>query len=150
MSNYVEQIIDETKSLIAGELGSTYQELRFIYDIEKNGLRNARLAYGVRPLGAGTAETLVRAYTLDHQFEIILSDTFARGDNDEQREAALNAMYDKSDEIFKELVNHKINLSSFVLNIFEPSMSEPEFLDDNKFIVLRMQYLVKYRSDLNL
>lgn len=150
MSNYVEQILTETKSLIAGELGSDYQLLRFIYDVEKNGLRGAFKAYGVRPLFASTAETVTRVYTLDHQFEVILTDTFARGDNDSQREAALNVMYDKSDEIFKELVNHKINLSNFVLNIFDPTISEPEFLDDNKFVVLRMQYFVKYRSALNL
>jgi hypothetical protein len=150
MSNYVEQILTETKALIATELGSDYQELQYIYELEKNTVRGARLAYGVRPLAADTAESVTRVYTLDHVFEVILTDTFARGDNDSQRETALNTMYDKSDEIFKELVNHKINLASFVLNIFNPSLSDPEFLDDNKMIVLRMQYIVKYRSDLNL
>jgi hypothetical protein len=135
---------------MAAELGSDYQELQYIYDIEKNTVRGARLAYGVRPLAADTAESVTRVYTLDQAFEIILTDTFARGDNDSQRETALNIMYDKSDEIFKELVNHKINLANFVLNIFNASLLEPEFLDDNKFIILRMQYLVKYRSALNL
>ena len=150
MSNYVEQIITQSKLLIANELGSDYQELQFIYDIEKNTLRGARLAYGIRPLNAFTAEGVTRVYTLDHEFEVILTDTFARGDNDSQREASLNTMYDKSDEIFKELVNKKINLANFVLNLFNPSISEPEFLDDNKFIILRFQFTVKYRSALNL
>jgi hypothetical protein len=150
MANIVEQILTETKSLMATELGGDYQELAFIYDVEKNNLRGARMAYGVRPVDASSAATLTRSYTLDHVFEIILTDTFARGDSDAQRETSLNTMYDKADEIFKSLVNHKINLPSTVLNVEEPSIAEPEFLDDNKLIVLRMQYVVKWRSDLNL
>jgi len=118
--------------------------------VEKNNLRDAKLAYGVRPLDAANAATLTRSYTLDHGFEVILTDTFARGDSDKQREDSLKVMYDKADEIFKNLVNHKINLASVVLDIQDPSLSEPEFLDDSKFVILRMQYVVKYRSNLNL
>lgn len=150
MANIVEQIIGESKTLIQSELGAGYQELQFIYNVEKNSLRGAKLAWGVRPLEASPAATVVRVYTLDHVFEIILTDTFARGDNDSQREEALNTMYNKADEIFKNLVNHKINLPSLVLNIEEPSLAEPEFLDDHKFVILRMQYVIKYRSNLNL
>lgn len=150
MSTYVSQIITQTLSVISTELGSTYQQLRYVYDVEKNGLRGAYLAYGVRPLDASSAETICQNYTFDHGFEVILTNTIARTDSDSQATTALGTMYNKADEIFKALVNTKINLASFVLNVFDPSMSEPEFLDDQKYVVLRMQYKVKYRSQLDL
>jgi hypothetical protein len=150
MSTYVSQILTSTKSIISTELGSDYQALRYIYNVELNGLRGAYKAYGVRPLAASSNETICRNYTLDHQFEVILTDTFARADNDSQIETSIGTMYNKADEIFKELVNQKIGLSSFVLNVFDPSISEPELLGDQKFVILRMQYTIKYRSALNL
>jgi len=150
MANTVEQILTQTKSIITNALGADYQELRYIYDIEKNNLREARLAYGVHPLDAASADTVTCYYTLDHSFEIILTDTFARGDSDAQRETALNTMYNKADEIFKDMVSRKVNLPTLVLNVFEPGLGNPEFLDDNKFIVLRMGYSIKYRSRLDL
>jgi hypothetical protein len=80
----------------------------------------------------------------------MLTDTIARDDSDAQRETVLNTMYNKAHEIFKDLVNQKINLASFVMNVSQPSLSEPEFIDDNKIVILRMQFVVKYRSNLNL
>ena len=150
MSTYVSQIITQIKAIAAAELGSTYQELPRIYDLSKLNLRTAKLAYSVRPLDASPAETIVRAYTLDHGFEIILTDTIARDDTDAQRETALNTMYNKADEIYKDLVNYNLNLASFVMNVSQPSFNEPEFMDDNKIVILRMQFIVKYRSNLNL
>lgn len=150
MATFVSQILTQIKAIIAAELGNTYTELPRIYDLSKSDLRRARLGYGVRPLDATPAETVVRAYTLDHGFEIILTDTIARDDSDAQRETVLNTMYDKADEIFKDLVNQKINLATFVMNVSQPSLSEPEFIDENKLVILRMQFIVKYRSALNL
>ena len=149
MSALVSNILTQTKSVISTELGATYQELPFIYDVSKNNLRRAEKAYGVRPLSALPTEGVTKVYTLDHDFEVILSDTFARGDSDSQRETALNTMYDKADEIFKALIATKINLAATVLHVFGPTLSEPEFFDDNKMVILRMQYTVKYRSTLD-
>lgn len=150
MSTYVSQIITQTLSVISTELGSTYQQLRYVYDLDKNDYRGRYLAYGVRPLDAVSAESIVRNYTLDQGFEVILTDTIARTDSDSQITTSLGTMYNKADEIFKALVNTKINLASFVLNVFDPSLNEPEYFDDQKYVVLRMQYKVKYRSQLDL
>lgn len=148
MSNYVQQIITNVKSEAATTLGSSYQELQFVYDVEKNNYRGAYLGYGVRPLEANTADGVVGAYTLDHGFELILTSNVARTDSDAEREDVLEVLYNKADEIFKALVNSKLGLASFVLNVFDPSISEPEFYDDSKFVVLRMQFIIKYRSNL--
>lgn len=148
MSAIVQNIITQAESLASTTLGATYQRLPFVYDVTKNDVRHATLAYAVRPLSAIPAETVTKVYTLDHEFELILTDTIARAVSDDERRSALNTMYNKADEIFKALVNTKINLASTVLLVTSPSMSEPEFLYDHKFVVLRMQFTVKYRSAL--
>lgn len=149
MSNLVSQILTQTKSIVSTELGASYSEIPFIYDVEKNDLRRASLGYGVRPLGAISNPTVFKSYTLDHEFEIILTQVFARaGTNDSQVEEAFNTMYDKADELYSNLLATKINLPTIVLNVQEPSLLEPEVLSDNKLGVLRMQYTVKYRKNL--
>lgn len=149
MSTIVQNILTQTKSIASTTLGATYQEIPFVYELERNDIRRAALGYGVRPLNADTTEGLVKAYTLDHNFEFIFTDAWARaGNSDSQIESAFNTMFNQCDEIFKALLNSKINLPSTVLNVQDPSISEPELLNDNKLAVLRMQYVVKYRSNL--
>lgn len=149
MSTIVQDILTQTKALAATTFGATYQELRYVYDVAKNDIRSGRLAYGVRPLSAATSAGVTRVYTMDHVFELVMTDTAARTDSDENAEDALNVMYSKADDLFKAMVNTKISLASTVLNVFNPSISEPEFIDDQKLIVLRMQFTVMYRSALN-
>lgn len=146
MANIVEQIIDESKSIATTTFGVTYQELRFFYDVEKNSVRGMRLAFAIRPLSASPAESVVGVYTVQHSFELILTDSVARADDDSQRETALDTMYSQADEFFKAIINSKINLPTIVLIVESPSFSEPEFVDDNKLVILRMQYDVRWRS----
>jgi hypothetical protein len=147
VSTIVTDILTNAKSTISTTLGASYQELRFVYDVSKNDLRAAYLAYGMRPLSATTADSgTVRAYTLDQGFEIILLNTSARPDSDAEKTTAIGVMYDKCDEIFKALVNSKAGVPSYVLVVNQPSISEPEFLEENKVIVLRMQLNIRYRS----
>lgn len=148
MATIVQDILTNVKSTASTVLGALYKELRFVYSIEKNDLRSTEKAYSCRPLSASPAETITRHYTLDHQFELVLTDTIGRADDDTQRFDALHVMYDKADEIFKELVNTKLGLPATVLLVTSPSMSEPEFINDNKLVILRMQFTVKYRSAL--
>lgn len=150
MATTVSDIITQVKSIAAAELGATYQELRYVYDVSGNDIRAGKLAYGVRPLEAETVAGVTREYTLNHRFELILTDTIARANSDEDAQAALGTMYNKADEIFRDMVKSKINLASVVLGVFEPSMSEPEFFNEQKLVVLRMQFTVRYRAALNL
>ena len=142
----VSDIITQAESLASTTFGATYQRIPYVYDVSKNDLRGSKLGYGVRPLAAITADGVTGVYTMDQDFELVLTDTIARPMDDDERRTALNTMYNQADTYFKALVNTKINLASTVLNVFSPSMSEPEFVD--KFVFLRMQFKVKYRSSL--
>lgn len=146
MATTVADILTESRSIASTTLGATWQRLQFIFDVTKLNERTGKQAFGIRPLGAVPNETVTKSFTQDHDFELILSDTFARGQSDIQREEVLDVMYDRQDEIMQQMVLTKINLSSTVMNVSQPTISEPEFFDDNKLVVLRTQYTVKYRS----
>jgi hypothetical protein len=148
MAAIVSDIVTAIKASCATTLGASYQELPFVYSVTENNERTARLAYGVRPLGGESASGVNRVYTMDHRFEILLADTVARCQNDTQKSSAILTLFNKADEIFKVLVNTKISLPSTVLNVTGPSFGEPELYADNKFVVLRMQVSVLYRSSL--
>lgn len=149
MSTHVTSIITEMKSQIATVLGATWQELQFVQELNRNNTRTAKNAYGVRPLDASSAEgAALRTITLDHFFEIILTDALIRRKADTDVEASTGTLYDKADEIFKVLVNSKVNLPSIVLSVSEPSLSAPEIIEDANLIAVRMRVKVKYRSTL--
>ncbi len=149
MATIVSQIITNAEALAATTFGATYQRLKFVYEVTKNDVRGATLAYGIRPLSAIPVDGITRTYTVDHTFELVLMDTTARDLSDDERRAALNTMYDKADEYFKALVSTKLSLANLVWVVQSPSMSEPEVYPDQKFVVLRMQFVVKYRSSLS-
>lgn len=146
MASIVSDIISGIRTVASGQLGGSWQELRNWYEVDKNDIRSAALAYNVRPLSAIPVDGVMKYYTVDQTFEIILSDVIARGHGDSERETALLELYNKADEIFKDLHNTKVNGTSGVLLVSQPSLAEPEFLDEKKIIVLRMQFVVKYRG----
>lgn len=155
MSNHVASIITEMKSIVATTAATitvedgSWSELPFVHDIAKNNKRSGRYAYGVRPLDASPAENaLLRTVSLDHKFEVILSDSIVSRQSDEEVETSLGILYDCADEIFKELVNSKVNLPNLVLSVSEPSVLQPEVIEASKIVAIRLQLKVKYRSAL--
>lgn len=117
--------------------------------ISRNAARDASESkgYGFRPLEADAGEGVMKAYTLDHRFELVLAKRLAKGDDDEV-ETDLGTLYDKADEIFKDIVYDKIGLPALVINIFAPSIGQPEVFAKQKLVAIRMQFTIKYRSNL--
>lgn len=146
MANIVQNIMTNIEASAVTILGASYQKLLFTSDVSKNDSRHIALAYGVRPLSAASSISITRAYTLDHTFELILTDLVARYISDAEKAIIINIMYDKCDQLFVSMVNSKLSLPASVLSVSSPSISEPEFLEDQKFVVFRMQFVVKYRS----
>lgn len=146
MANIVENIMTNIEASAVTILGASYQKLLFTSDVSKNDSRHIALGYGVRPLSAASSISITRAYTLDHTFELILTDLVARYISDAEKAIIINIMYDKCDQLFISMVNSKLSLPSSVLSVSSPSIAEPEFLEDQKFVVFRMQFVVKYRS----
>lgn len=149
MANLVGQIIDAIQSTCAtATSANSFQALPFTSDVKKNNVRTARKSYGVRPLEAVNAETILKTYTVNHKFEVILTDVITRGADDEALETSIKLLYNMADEIFVLALKTKLGLSSVVLNVFEPSILEPELYEKEQIVVLRMQFTVKWRNTL--
>lgn len=147
--NIVEQINDAMTSRIATVLGVNYQELNYIINVSKNNFKSNAKRYGVRPLAATTASTITRVYTLDHEFEVVLShDYIPNPANDQDQRDKTFLLFDKMDEIFKDLFCSKAGLNNIILNIDEINMAEPEYSVAESVVILRSKLRVKYRQAL--
>ncbi|TXH09494.1 MAG: hypothetical protein E6R04_07965 [Spirochaetes bacterium] len=149
MANHVSSIIANAKSLAATELGATWHELKYAFELEKNDSRISAKGYSVIPLSADPVDTVLRSYSLQHGFQLILSDTIARGAGDAEVFTVLGTLYDKADEIFKDYAGLLLNLAGTVIRVFDPSLGEPEFFNDRETVVLRMNFNVLYRQNIS-
>ncbi len=150
MSNIVEQINDGLTSLIATELGATYSELDFVFDITRNNLRNSVKRYGVMPAFAANSITITKNYSADHEFQVILVERYVNKDKtDSGQKAKLFEMYDSMDTILKKIYLSKVGLPAIVLSVGDFILEAPEFIEEDKVAVLRATLTVKYRQALS-
>jgi hypothetical protein len=148
MAATVGSIITEIKSVASSKLGSEWKEVPNVYKLSGTDTRRGSKSYGARPLAAGSTGTVTNAYALDHQFELVLMDVFPNKSDSAQAEAVISNLYDKQDEIFKQIARSKINLPTTVMLVSEPQLSEPEFINGQELIALRQQFNVRYRQTL--
>jgi len=146
MSARVSTILTNGKAVIAALL-PTWHELKYVYDVSKNSTRDARLGYAFIPLDGVTPDSQVNgSYTMDHRFEVIITDIIVRGKSDSEIQTSISSLMDTADNIFKDLVNTKVGAPTIVLNVFSPSISAPEILEAKDLLVIRLQVTIKYRS----
>lgn len=150
MATIVSQIITAAKAQIATTLGATYSELAFEIDLEKNNFRSNDKRYGFIPLEAANNETSInRYYTLDHRFNLILTQQADIRQSDADLRAVREDLYDKMDELFQAFILTKLGLSSIIMLIDSPEIEAPEYLEDNRLVVLRGTITIKYRQSIN-
>ena len=144
MTDYVKQINDSIETRLAAVLGSDWSELVYKLEVTENGERNSAKRYGARPLPATSAEGVNQKVTLNHLFEIILMDQYKNKDSDAEQQSVTFTLYDKMDEIIKDLMHTKAGIPSIITLISEPAMDEPEYpLED--VAVLRGSVLIRWR-----
>lgn len=146
MANVVEQIRDKLEEkLLASTTLTSGDRLRYIFDVERNDSRIIGDGYGIRPLSATTPDGVTKFYTLDQDFEIILTKRVPRQQDDDDAIESILALYDRVDLFFKEVLNTQLDLG-FVLVVFQQAIDEPEILGEGAYAVLRLQVTVKYRQ----
>lgn len=149
MANLVAQIHANLKTIAASTLGADYHELRDTIDLDQNDERTIHNGFAVRHGDAFPAlENLVNAYSMDHNFEVVLTKRNPRHDKDTELQAALNELYSKADDLFVQFFQTKLRLPELVVHLFEPQVLEPEFYQDKAYAALRLQMLVRYRQSL--
>lgn len=149
MANAVSTIYDNVLALIAANVDSSFSELGFVHEIEKNDSRRLDKGYGLRFLDGPLTDTLTKAYTIDQGFEIILTRTNPRTLDDSDLISAEKLLYDAfNDDILPVLINKKAGSPGVVLLVSSPSFSEPELLNESKYVALRVQIIIRYRQNL--
>lgn len=134
---------------IAAQLGVEYSALPYLENIEKNNFRSNNNRYGVRALGALEVPGVTKNVHITQTFEVVLTKGYYESnlDDTEQRERA----YDNQEnllDIYKRLVNTRAGIPGTVLNITNLSVSEPEYLLEEKVAVQRATMDITFRFSL--
>lgn len=78
MSTIVKSVYDAIKTEVSTTLGVAWKELRFLFEVERNDKRVLERGFGVVPQAAVDSPSVLKTYTLDQDFEIILTRSNAR------------------------------------------------------------------------
>ena len=147
MSTIVKSVYDALKSQVSTTLGATWSELSYLFNVEQNDRKEARKGFGVIPGAAVNNPSILKTYTLDQTFEIILTQTNTNELKDDDKiNALLDDLYNQASEIFKDTLNTQLGIPTIVFTVSDPNMNEPEFTEN--YIVLRIQVTVKWRESL--
>ena len=148
MSSLVTDIITGIETRLAAVL-TTYDPLRYYFDITKNDYAGNNNRYAVVPKEVETQVGVVRSVTVNQDFQIILTSGYRNNPkSDTDLQAVIKDLYDKMDDVLNDLYLTKLGAPSIVLLLTLSGIEEPEILEDNKVIALRMNIKVRYRRDL--
>jgi hypothetical protein len=148
----VEEIVTKSKALIAGLLPD-FSQLDYEFDILKNSERGNVKGFGFIPLSADFIEGRSLGFTtMAHTFQIILLDDYQNYSNDSEQGQALNKLYENLHLVIQDFVGKKLSLPNplyQVMLVRGLSFDEPEYLDDNKIVVLRANIQMQYKYKIN-
>jgi hypothetical protein len=83
-----------------------------------------------------------------HTFQIILLDDYQNYSNDSEQALALNKLYENLHLVTQDFMGKKLPLPNplyQVMLVRGLSFDEPEYLDDNKIVVLRANIQMQYK-----
>lgn len=145
MSAVVSSIFSAVVTTVTTALGATYKALPNIYKLEENDFRVIEKAYAVRHGASSFADGVTRHYTMDQRFEVVLVNRATTRNNDSDVQTAFNTLYDKADDILRASFSTKLGLSSVIINVDSPEISEPQILDNGAAVII-VAFNVKYRK----
>jgi len=149
MSDQIRTIKDSILSEIALELGASYKELAYLEDIEKNSFLTSNDRYGCRALVANQTPGVTKYTTLVQSFEIVISKGYIQssvGDSEQvikSYDIRANIL-----SIYNRLVRNQAGSPVVVMNVNGLVVSEPEYLEDDKVVVVRATMDITHRINL--
>ena len=130
-------------------LGNSFSQLSFVNNIHQNKFANASKRYSCLPKGASITEGALQGNTLDHKFELILTDSFNEGAksnlSDSLQVQRVQELQDNMLLIYRDLQTYKSSLNTGVLIVNELNISEAEFLEEEKVCIIRAIINIKYK-----
>lgn len=149
MSDIIRDISEGIQTEMQAELGVTYKPLAYVEDVQKNSFRTSSERFGVRALLGGQIPGVTKYVTITQSFEIVLSKQYQESMVDDSEQ--VSKAYDNRENllaIYKRLVNNKCGRPDLVMNVYELSVSEPEYLVEDKVAIQRATMNVTYRLTL--
>ncbi len=146
----VKTIRDNIAIRLLATLGSDYVKLSFGSDLSMNKFGRSVKRFAVIPKSAVVVvDGPAGANTIDHRFEIILTDGYVNGAaaqlNDDLKLEKIGELQDKALLIYKDLQMNKSSLNGQVLIVNGLNVSEIEYLDEEKVAVLKIEINIKYK-----
>jgi hypothetical protein len=127
----------------------TYSKLSFGSNVSLNKFGRSSKRFGVIPKGASDSSGSVGVNTIDHSFEITLTDGYvsgpAMGLNDDLKMLKVSELQDNALLVYKDLQLNKNLLASGILIVSEINMSEVVFLEEENVAVLKFDLKIKYK-----
>lgn len=140
----VSSILTSLKSQVATTLGASWSELNYVYDLEKNTASNNESKYGIGVLNGSSVAGTTRSVTVDFNFFVVLTKYIINRSSDENERTALSTIYDKFEDINKNVFQKKLSNAN-VLLVSDLNYDSPELIGDNT-ISVKVNFTIKYRN----
>lgn len=150
MATTVASIIAAIQAQAATTLGASWQVNINPYNLEKLSERTAEKSYATiaQGMSENTDAGAFSRVTYDQYFEVILTrSATGRNDKDEITDA-VEDLFNNFDELYKDLVNTKLGLTTTVILVTGLEISDPEILNKSTIVALRGRFLVRWKGDL--
>ena len=146
-TNVVEQIKDAALARTSTVLGTSYRQLEYVRDLEKNNNKGKTKGYGII-VGEATPsdDGINRSFQFDHTFTVVLTEHIERKKNERDQETAALSLATAMDSIVKDFQEKRLGLPSLVIQVQHPTIEEREVLEDGSTVVLRASFPVIYRQ----
>ena len=130
-------------------LGSSYQPLSYVLNVEKNNFKGNTNRFGV--IGGSLEQNEGRGctgrYTVDQTFTIKFTDSFGqKPTSDTAIVDTMDSMMDNALLLYKDLVNTNAGTPSIVIMVSDLSIDAPETVDN--IVVVTMNVTITYRKAL--
>lgn len=130
---------------------STYAKLSYQTDISNNKFKGNSKGYAVLPSSALEVDGLLGSYNMDHEFSISLTNSYNQGAKsqigDELKTSRIAELQDDILAIYSDLSVNKGAIDASILVINSLNISEPDFIDEEKVIIINFTVNVKYKTN---
>lgn len=146
MSTNATTIIAAIKVQAASVLGTSYVELAYSNNLDKNSFNGNFKRYGVLPADATEISSITNYVTIDQNFELILIDSFINTAMSDSAESAKgSALQDLAYDVYRNLISTKCGVPNSVIQVHSFTAAKPETIED-KAVTVRASFSVKYRA----
>lgn len=125
---------------------TTYSQLPYVIDVDKNSFKLSQQGYAVRPALASETLSVTKNLTYLQTFEVVLTKGYIQSSvDDSSLQSAIKTNSDLMHSVFVDLEKTRGGLPATILNILDFIIVEPEIIEESKVVVITGQFSILYR-----